>query len=69
MPTSRKLPLKPKLTAAERRKRFVEMAKKVEASEDLEDSDEAFVKLTRASQKQPKPLAHRSRRSAKKASS
>jgi hypothetical protein len=36
---------KPKLTDAERRKRFVEMAKKVGASENLEDLDKALVKI------------------------
>jgi hypothetical protein len=40
-----KSPKKPKLTDAERRKRFVEMAKKVEASENLEDFDRAFLSL------------------------
>ncbi len=37
--------LKPKLTDAERHKRFVETAKKVEASENLEDFDKAFDKV------------------------
>jgi hypothetical protein len=49
---------KPKLTDAERHKRFVETAKKVEASENIEDFDKAFdcidVKLS----------ARRSRRNA-----
>ena len=36
---------KPKLTDAERHKRFVETAKKVEASEDLTDFDQAFNSL------------------------
>ena len=35
----------PKLTDAERHKRFVETAKKVEASEDLEDFDRVFSEL------------------------
>jgi hypothetical protein len=38
-------PRKPKLTNAERQKRFVETAKKVEASEKLEDFDIAFKNL------------------------
>jgi hypothetical protein len=36
---------KPKLTDAERHKRFVETAKKVEASEKIEDFDLAFANL------------------------
>ena len=36
---------KPKLTDAERHKRFVETAKKVEASDKPEDFDEAFKKV------------------------
>jgi hypothetical protein len=36
---------KPKLTAAERHKRFVETAKKVEASDKAEDFDKAFSGL------------------------
>lgn len=35
-----------KLTDAERHKRFVEMAKEVEASEDPNDFDRAFEKVT-----------------------
>jgi hypothetical protein len=38
---------KPKLTDAERHKRFVETAREVEASEDAKDSDKAFEKVTR----------------------
>lgn len=34
---------KSKLTAAERHKRFVEMAEKVGASDNLEDFDKAFM--------------------------
>ncbi len=41
---------KPKLTDAERHKRFVETAKKVGASENLEDFDRAFERVVR-----PKP--------------
>jgi hypothetical protein len=44
---------KPKLTDAERHKRFVETAREVEASEDEEDFDKAFEKVTR----EPKPGA------------
>jgi hypothetical protein len=36
---------KPKLTDAERHKRFVEMARKVGASENAEDFDKAFKKV------------------------
>lgn len=36
----------PKLTDAERHARFVEMAREVEASEDGEDFDKAFEKVT-----------------------
>ena len=38
-----KEPHKPKLTDAERHKRFVETAKKVEASEKAQDFDTAFA--------------------------
>jgi hypothetical protein len=38
---------KPKLTDAERHKRFVETAKKVEASENLEDFEWAFSQVIR----------------------
>ena len=40
-----KTPQKPKLTDAERHKRFVETAKKVEASEKGQDFDKAFEKV------------------------
>lgn len=36
----------PKLTDAERHKRFVDMAKEVEASEDPKDFEKAFKKVT-----------------------
>jgi hypothetical protein len=36
---------KPKLTDAERHKRFVDLAREVEASEDPKDFDEAFGKV------------------------
>jgi hypothetical protein len=38
---------KPKLTDAERHKRFVEMAHEVEASEDPKDFERAFKKVAR----------------------
>lgn len=38
---------KPKLTDAERHKRFVEAARDVDASEKAEDFDKAFEKVTR----------------------
>jgi hypothetical protein len=43
----------PKLTDAERHKRFVETAQKVEASEKTEDFDNAFKKLS--SSRKPSP--------------
>jgi hypothetical protein len=39
---------KPKLTDAERHKRFVEMAKEVEASPDDKDFEKAFKKIIRS---------------------
>lgn len=42
---------KPKLTDAERHKRFVEMAREVKASDDPKDFDKAFKKV--ASVKSP----------------
>jgi hypothetical protein len=41
----RKQTKEPKLTDAERHKRFVDMAKEVEASEDPKDFDKAFEKV------------------------
>jgi hypothetical protein len=41
----RKTTQKPKLTDAERHKRFVEMAKEVEASPDPKDFEKAFKKV------------------------
>lgn len=38
---------KPKLTDAERHKRFVEMAREVQASSDPKDFEKAFKKVTR----------------------
>lgn len=51
---------KPKLTDAERHKRFVEMAKEVGASNNSKDFDRAFTKVTASAS---------SRRSAKTPSS
>jgi hypothetical protein len=53
---------KPKLTDAERHKRFKAMAKEVEASEDPKDFDEAFKRVAR-------PPAGPLRRNARRASS
>ena len=44
-PMSRKA--QPKLTDAERHKRFVDMAKEVEASEDPKDFEKAFDNVTK----------------------
>jgi hypothetical protein len=44
---------KPKLTDAERHKRFVDMAREVEASEDPKDFEKAFKKV--APPKRPIP--------------
>lgn len=41
----RKPKTKPKLTDAERQKRFIEMAREVEASDDPKDFDRAFKKV------------------------
>lgn len=41
---------KPKLTDAERHKRFVEAAREVDASKKAEDFDKAFEKVTRRDQ-------------------
>ena len=38
----------PKLTDAERHKRFVDMAREVEASDDAKDFDKAFKKVATA---------------------
>jgi hypothetical protein len=43
---SRKPVRKPKLTDAERHKRFVEMAREVGASDDPKDFESAFKKVT-----------------------
>lgn len=52
-----KIERKPKLTDAERHKRFVAMAREVEASEDPKDFEEAFKKI--ASPKQDRPSTKR----------
>jgi hypothetical protein len=44
---TRKSASKPKLTDAERHKRFVEMAREVGASDDAKAFDKAFKKVTR----------------------
>ncbi len=48
----------PKLTDAERHKRFVDMAKEVEASEKPDDFDRAFKKVTASAPSDSRP--HRS---------
>lgn len=45
MPKSRQRTTKPKLTDAERHKRFVEMARQVGASDDPKDFERAFKKV------------------------
>jgi hypothetical protein len=45
MPTERATKLKAKLTDAERHKRFVAMAREVEASPDAKDFERAFKKV------------------------
>ena len=57
-------PRKPKLTDAERHRRFVETAKKVEASENIDDFDRAFDRIVK-----PKPSGSRPHPSGKPASS
>jgi hypothetical protein len=51
----RKTERKPKLTDAERHKRFIEMAREIGASDDPKDFDKAFKKVIR-----PKPSKTRS---------
>ena len=48
-------PPNPKLTDAERHKRFVEMAREVEASESPKDFDAAFKKVTKRRLKSLQP--------------
>jgi hypothetical protein len=50
-------PKKPKLTDAERYRRFVEAAKKVEASDNIDDFDRAFDKIAVKHQKDD--ISHR----------
>jgi hypothetical protein len=49
----RKSAVKPKLTDAERHKRFVEMAKEVEASPDDKDFENAFKKVVLQTKRAP----------------
>jgi len=52
MPTkSAKKATKPKLTDAERHKRFVEMARQVGASDDLKDFEKAFKQIATGKRK------------------
>ena len=51
-----KAPRKPKLTDAERHKRFVEMAKEVGASESPEDFDKVFDALMKKTKVQQRPV-------------
>jgi hypothetical protein len=55
--TARKKDPTPKLTDAERHKRFIEMAREVEASEDPKDFEKAFKKVAKA---KDKPISRRS---------
>lgn len=50
---------KPKLTDAERHKRFVDMAREVEASEKPEDFDQAFNKVASPKIARPKASPYR----------
>jgi hypothetical protein len=54
---------KAKLTDAERFKRFVDMAREVEASPDMKDFEKAFKKVTQPSRPSPAPKASRGSRS------
>jgi hypothetical protein len=59
MAVNKNTPIKPKLTNAERHELFVEMAKKVEASEETTVFDRAFDRLsvsTRERQRSSKTL-------------
>lgn len=51
---ARKAATKPKLTDAERHKRFVDMAREVDASDDPEEFERAFKKVTKRSGDKPK---------------
>lgn len=52
---TRKSATKPKLTDADRHKRFVEMAKEIGASDDQNEFEKAFKKV--AKRKEPKPIS------------
>jgi hypothetical protein len=52
---------KPKLTDAERHKRFLETAREVDASDDPKDFDRAFKKIIKCSDAEPPKSAKRSR--------
>jgi hypothetical protein len=47
---------KPKLTDAERHERFKDMAREVRASDDPEDFEKAFKRLTSEAPRKPRPL-------------
>jgi len=53
LPMPRKTPSKPKLTDAERRTRFVEMALEVGASDDPKDFANAFKKVAPGNRAEP----------------
>jgi len=53
MAAKRKPARKPKLTDAERHKRFVDMAREVEASDDPKDFEKAFKKVVRHPKDKP----------------
>lgn len=57
----RKPAQKPKLTDAERHKRFVEMARAVEASDDPKDFDRAFKKVAPSSARDDQSLKRHKR--------
>jgi hypothetical protein len=58
---ARKTAKEPKLTDAERHRRFLDMAREVEASDDAEAFDRAFDKVT-AKRTRPAPSPKRRRR-------
>jgi hypothetical protein len=47
---------KPKLTDAERHKRFLEVAKKVDASDKADCFDEAFISVTKSKSRLPQKM-------------
>jgi hypothetical protein len=61
MPEKTKPKRLPKLSDAERHKRFVDMAHEVEASENPKDFDEAFKKVTSPPSAGRRPATDRSR--------